>query len=129
MELLQKLATKAWAINLYTKVLQRDSKAKENAPQVLKDEMKSTAPKGSRAYSTTARRQEEAMITFEDDKIETFGHKFGLPELPIQSTSNMKHRYDPLVTQVTNLLMQHGKLSVAQTVRRQFLRQTHALSS
>ena len=33
----------------------------------------------------------------------------------------MKHRYDPVVVQVTNLLMQDGKLSVAQTVRRQSL--------
>ena len=58
---------------------------------------------------------------FEDDQIETHGHKFGLPELPIQSTANMKHRYDPIIVQVTNLLMQDGKLSVAQRVRRHFL--------
>lgn len=68
------------------------------------------------------------MILFEDgDQLEPFGHKFGLPELPIQSMDNMKHRYDPVVVQVTNLLMQHGKLSVAQTVRRQFLRSIHAI--
>ena len=28
----------------------------------------------------------------------------------------MKHRYDPVVTQVTKLIMQDGKLSVAQRV-------------
>jgi small subunit ribosomal protein S7 len=68
------------------------------------------------------------MILFEDgDQLEPFGHKFGLPELPIQSMDNMKHRYDPVVVQVTNLLMQHGKLSVAQTVRRQFLRSIRAI--
>lgn len=68
------------------------------------------------------------MITFEDgDELEPFGHKFGLPELPIQSTDNMKHRYDPVVVQITNLLMQHGKLSVAQTVRRHFLRSIRAI--
>jgi len=62
------------------------------------------------------------MITFEDGgQLESFGHKFGLPTLPIQSMDNMKHRYDPMVVQVTNLLMQDGKLSVAQTVRRQSL--------
>ncbi|KAL9098404.1 MAG: hypothetical protein Q9187_009669 [Circinaria calcarea] len=54
------------------------------------------------------------MISFEDAGIETQGHKFGLPELPIPSTSHMKHRYDPVVQQVTNLLMKDGKLSVAQ---------------
>ena len=45
------------------------------------------------------------------------GHKFGLPELPIPARAHLKHRYDPVVHQVTNQLMQHGKLSVAQKVR------------
>lgn len=44
------------------------------------------------------------------------GHKFGLPTLPIPSTSNIKHRYDPIVDQVTNLIMEHGKKSAAQRV-------------
>lgn len=66
------------------------------------------------------------MISFEDgDQLEPFGYKFGLPELPIQSMDNVKHRYDPVVLQATNLLMQDGKLSVAQTVRRQFLQSTY----
>ena len=56
------------------------------------------------------------MISFEDTGIETQGHIFGLPELPIQSQSNLKHRYDPVVHQVTNLLMRDGKLSKAQRV-------------
>jgi small subunit ribosomal protein S7 len=43
-------------------------------------------------------------------------HKFGLPSLPIPSDANLKYRYDPVVTQVTNLLMKHGKKSVAQRV-------------
>jgi small subunit ribosomal protein S7 len=47
---------------------------------------------------------------------ETEGHKFGLPNLPIPSDSNLKYRYDPVVSQVTNLLMRHGKKSVAQRV-------------
>ena len=109
-------------------IIQRDPSAQEKAPQVLKDQASATSPKGSRPYSTSARRQEEAMITFEDDgQIESSGsgHKFGLPELPIQSINNMKHRYDPVVVQVTNLLMQDGKLSVAQTVRRRFRQPRH----
>lgn len=72
------------------------------------------------------------MISFEDgapdgieisgmigSQIGSLGHKFGLPGLPIPSTDNMKHRYDPVVVQFTNLMMKDGKLSVAQTVRSQ----------
>ena len=44
------------------------------------------------------------------------GHKFGLPTLPLPSDGNLKYRYDPVVAQVTTLLMRHGKLSVAQRV-------------
>jgi small subunit ribosomal protein S7 len=44
------------------------------------------------------------------------GHKFGIPELPIPSNYNLKYRYDPVVSQVTNLLMRHGKKGVAQRV-------------
>ncbi|KAH8599943.1 30S ribosomal protein-like protein S7 [Bisporella sp. PMI_857] len=40
--------------------------------------------------------------------------QYDLPELPLPSQNNMKHRYDPLVQQVTNLIMRHGKKSVAQ---------------
>ena len=50
-----------------------------------------------------------------DDPVE-LGHKFGVPELPLPSSSNLKHRYDPVVSQVTNLLMRDGKKSVAQRV-------------
>ena len=44
------------------------------------------------------------------------GHKFGLPTLPLSSDMHMKHRYEPVVAQVTNLLMRDGKLSKAQRV-------------
>lgn len=46
----------------------------------------------------------------------TLTHKFGLPNLPIPSDYNLKHRYDPVISQVTNLLMKDGKKSVAQRV-------------
>lgn len=46
----------------------------------------------------------------------TLTHKFGLPNLPIPSDANLKYRYDPLVTYVTNQLMKDGKKSVAQRV-------------
>lgn len=51
-----------------------------------------------------------------EDVVEPIGHKFGLPTLPIPSASNLHYRYDPVVDQVTNLLMRHGKKSVAQRV-------------
>lgn len=44
------------------------------------------------------------------------GHKFGVPILPLPNGSHMKHRYDPVVTQITKLMMKDGKLSVAQRV-------------
>jgi len=47
----------------------------------------------------------------------TIGHKYGIPELPLASNLNLKRRYDPVVNQVTNLIMKHGKKSVAQRVR------------
>lgn len=47
---------------------------------------------------------------------EMVGHKFPLPELPLPPFSNRKERYDPIVDQVTNLMMKHGRLSAAQRV-------------
>jgi hypothetical protein len=44
------------------------------------------------------------------------GHKFGVPDLPLPPRNNLKFRYDPIVTQVTKLMMRDGKLSVAQRV-------------
>lgn len=44
------------------------------------------------------------------------GHKYGLPELPIPSDMRAKHRYDPVVEQLTRLIMRDGKLSKAQRV-------------
>ena len=48
---------------------------------------------------------------------ETAGLKFEMPSLPLPKDGHVKHRYDPVVEQVTNLLMRHGKKSVAQRVR------------
>lgn len=44
------------------------------------------------------------------------GHKFGLPELPLPSQKHAKHRYDPIVEQVTKLIMKDGKLGKAHRV-------------
>jgi small subunit ribosomal protein S7 len=103
------------------KVLKRDEKAAEKAPKVMQKDSSSTFHKGTRSYSTSARRRAytQAIINPESgalEQVESQGHIFGLPELPIPSTSHIKHRYDPVVEQVTNLLMQDGKKSKAQRV-------------
>jgi len=55
--------------------------------------------------------EDEALVVEEDQ-----GVKFGLPTLPLPPGSNLKKRYEPIVDQVTKLLMRDGKLSVAQRV-------------
>lgn len=117
------------------KVLQRDEKAQEKAPEVMKDDVAPSAPKGARSYSTSARRRAESqaiehlqdtdilnsqameLLKPKPSKQQPPGQIFGLPELPLPSKSHLKHRYDPIVEQVTNLLMQDGKKSIAQRVR------------
>ncbi|KAI9878436.1 MAG: hypothetical protein M1830_000871 [Pleopsidium flavum] len=95
-------------------ILKRDDDAQEKAPKVIQEDIKPSGPKGSRSYSTTARRLQDALMSTEDAEVETQGLKFELPALPLQSNANLKHRYDPVIQQVTNLLMKDGKLSVAQ---------------
>lgn len=51
-------------------------------------------------------------------KPETPGLKFEMPTHPLPKGGHVKRRYDPVVEQVTNLLMRHGKKSVAQRVSR-----------
>ncbi|KAH8884615.1 ribosomal protein S7 [Thozetella sp. PMI_491] len=42
------------------------------------------------------------------------GHKFGLPELPLEKDNHLKHRYSPVIVQLTRLMMRDGKLGKAQ---------------
>lgn len=42
------------------------------------------------------------------------GHKFPLPSLPLPPHSNKDERYDPVVEQLTNLMMRHGEKATAQ---------------
>ncbi|KAL8705835.1 MAG: hypothetical protein Q9201_001058 [Fulgogasparrea decipioides] len=95
-------------------VLKRDEASQEKAPEVLKEQVQSTSPSGTRSFSTSTRRRQEGMISFEDSGVETSGHNFELPPLPLAANMHLKHRYAPIVKQVTNLLMRDGKLSVAQ---------------
>ena len=46
----------------------------------------------------------------------TPGLKFEMPSLPLPKDGHVKHRHDPVVDQVTNLIMRHGKKSVAERV-------------
>ncbi|KAI4127203.1 MAG: hypothetical protein LQ338_003322 [Usnochroma carphineum] len=95
-------------------ILKRDEESQEKAPKVMQEQVQPTSPKGTRSFSTSTRPRQEAMISFEDEGIETSGHKFDLPALPLPANMHLKYRYSPIVKQVTNLLMRDGKLSVAQ---------------
>ncbi|KAJ4311328.1 hypothetical protein N0V94_008003 [Neodidymelliopsis sp. IMI 364377] len=105
-------------------ILKGDKEAQQHLPKVMQDALKqgnkTPAPKGSRSYSTMTTRSSEGMdmglVDFEAaSKLPvTPGLKFEMPTLPLPKDGHVKHRYDPVVEQVTNLLMQHGKKSVAQ---------------
>jgi small subunit ribosomal protein S7 len=110
--------------------VQGDKAAQEKLPKVMQDALKSkspgNAPKGSRSYSTTTTPTtggtgaglDMGLVDFKfaPKAPEVPGVKFGLPSLPIPKDAHVKHRYDPVVDQVTNLLMLHGRKSVAQRV-------------
>ena len=57
-------------------------------------------------------------MAFRDMEHELGGdeHKFGLPKAPLARTDHLKRRYDPVVEQLTKVLMRHGKLATAQRV-------------
>ena len=105
-------------------ILERDPEFKEQAPEVLKketDEKAAAAPEteGTTFDNLLALGQMEAISLggeASDVTPEMIGHKFPLPELPLAPFSNRKERYDPIVDQVTNLIMKHGRLSAAQRV-------------
>ena len=93
----------------------------DQAPEVIKEE--STEKSASENENTTfanllalGQMQNIANGGHGTDAVEFGDHIYDLPELPIPAELNMKHRYDPVVEQVTNLIMQHGKKSVAQRV-------------
>ncbi|EKD20490.1 putative 30S ribosomal protein S7 [Drepanopeziza brunnea f. sp. 'multigermtubi' MB_m1] len=101
-------------------ILERDQEGREKAPQVIKKEMEDTA-KAADAADTTSFANLLALGQLHNisngghasDPVD-LGHKFGVPELPLPRDGNFKYRYDPVVSQVTTLLMRHGKLSAAQ---------------
>jgi small subunit ribosomal protein S7 len=108
-------------------IVKGDKAAQEHLPKVMKDKLKANAnaaPKGSRSYSTSTIQiggsggldmglvDVQAITT----QPQIPGLKFDMPSLPLPKDGHVKHRYDPVVEQVTNLLMNDGKKSVAQSV-------------
>lgn len=99
-----------------------DKDAQKHLPKVMKDSLKSSSsgPKGSRSFSTSAIRRQEQMALAKEPVSTEFnaeGVRFGVVPFPLAAENRLKTRYDPVVEQVTNLLMEHGKKSVAQRVR------------
>ncbi|KAH0544370.1 hypothetical protein FGG08_001511 [Glutinoglossum americanum] len=88
-------------------ILRRDQEGLQKAPQVIREELNRTAGENGRLPFSTLEELGETEVT-------ALGHKHPLPELPLAGNSNLKHRYDPIVQLVTNLMMKDGKLSVAQ---------------
>jgi len=96
-------------------VLERDADGKKNAPQVLKEQPKSDPAKGTRSFSTSARRRQEALIKHDETRAPLpTGLKFDLPPEVMQKAGNLRYRYDEVVDQITKMLMKDGKLSAAQ---------------
>jgi hypothetical protein len=87
----------------------RDREGLEKAPQVIREELDQAAGEKCGVSSST-------LEALDETEVMAPGHKYPLPELPLASDLNLKHRYDPIVQLVTNLMMRHGKLSVAQRV-------------
>ncbi|KAB8300014.1 hypothetical protein EYC80_000254 [Monilinia laxa] len=98
-------------------ILKRDQEGKDKSPEVIKEEIKDSKP-ASAASEEVSFANLMALGHLKNgansSDLTIDGHKFGLPELPIPSNNNLKYRYDSVVSQVTNMMMQHGKKSVAQ---------------
>ncbi|KAF2874319.1 ribosomal protein S7 domain-containing protein [Massariosphaeria phaeospora] len=103
-----------------------DKATQEKLPKVMQDAIKAkpnnSAPKGSRSYSTTTTSMTDGggldlgLVDFNTPTKmpEIPGLKFEMPSLPLPKDGHLKHRYDAVIDQVTNLLMRHGQKSVAQ---------------
>jgi small subunit ribosomal protein S7 len=118
-------------------VVKGDKEAEKKLPKVMKDDIKASKPSNSRSYSTSAIRRQDLSSTIHPQPPDAaivdsgmslmrdpttqepanVGHKFGLPTLPLPSNQNLHHRYEPIVEQLTGLLIRHGKKAVAQRVR------------
>lgn len=99
-------------------MINRSAEARKNAPSILK------SPPNKRSYSTEATPMSTDAGTETPAEILSMsleeplpvGAKFPLPTLPIPARGHLKHRYSPLMVQVTNFLMRNGKKATAQSV-------------
>jgi small subunit ribosomal protein S7 len=110
--------------------MERDKEFRDKAPEILKKD-KSEPPKPEGTSQASASEPAEN-VTFDNllalgklehvsngghaSEVTNPGYKFKLPDLPLPPGMNQKSRYDPIIEQVTKLLMKDGKLSKAQTV-------------
>lgn len=102
-----------------TQLLKDDKEAQSKLPKVMQDKFKNPGPSGTRSFSTSARQMMDMGLVQEtgaQPPVIPPGFKFPPPTLPLPKHSHFRFRYDPIVNQVTNLLMHHGRKSVAQRV-------------
>ncbi|KAF2261994.1 ribosomal protein S7 [Lojkania enalia] len=106
-------------------VVKGDKQAQEKLPKVMQESLKTklsgSTPKGSRSYSTSTTPTSGTRLDLGLVDMTPFpatpavsGLKFEMPKLPLPKDGHVKHRYDDVVDQVTNLLMRHGRKSAAQ---------------
>ena len=114
-------------------IMKEDKEARKQAPEVLKQDAKSGSggakPSGTRSFSTNARRRMEVephttapmdaslltslnTTTQASTPATAADLKFPAPPSPLPQMSS---RHDPIVTQLTNLLMRDGKKAKAET--------------
>ena len=58
----------------------------------------------------------DAQSELVDSEMPIRGVKFGLPGVPLPANAHIQHRYDPIVQQITTLMMRDGKIGAARTV-------------
>ncbi len=93
------------------------SDSQEDFAEFLRQEAveKEMSPTGAIESEVRTSPQDLAMASA--SATQQLGHKFPLPKLPLPPQAHLKRRYDPVVDQITKLMMKDGKLSVAQRVR------------
>ncbi|KAK7613903.1 30S ribosomal protein-like protein S7 [Phyllosticta citricarpa] len=121
-------------------VIRKDKEAQKHLPKVMRDSLKSSAPDGSRSFSTSAVARQEMQepaqlepveetlpIEFPNDlgvqaftnnrfvtPLNEHGLKFAPVPMPMPAENRLKSRKDPVVEFFTNMLMRHGEKATAE---------------